>query len=367
MVGVWVCASCCGPVVFLPSFIPSDTAQRSSAAMARVSWVGRARCLLVVVVVVMMRTKPAFSQDFPTVAKSIANPDFPCGEPYGPNGEPPAGRRVARQIIFPDEEIYHHYWAQLMHRGEPGVRGGEAPLKPVDETDTFCGASVISDRFLITAAHCIYEAPNPVNSVRLGDINLRTDRESNSKPVDHEITLIITHPGYDPEKSMRHNDLALLMTKEKIQFNDIVFPYCISDQPPAPGTLVTIAGFGLFNATTKPDHLLEANFTVMDTAECEKIYQEHDQEAFLRVRYPNLLQGTDIICATDDTSDACQGDSGGPMFMVKDGKRYLEGVVSGGASCRANFKSVLPGLYISLARHVHFISDYVLGPPVDVS
>ncbi|MPC51935.1 Serine protease 55 [Portunus trituberculatus] len=206
---------------------------------------------------------------------------------------------------------------------------------------------------------------NRVNTVRVGDINLRSDSESNSKPVDHEIALIITHPGYDPDKSIRHNDLALLMTKEKIQFNDIVFPYCISDQPPAPGTQVTISGFGLFNATTKPDHLLEANFTVMDTAECENIFKKHDQEAFLRVRYPNLLQRTDIICAIDEVSSACQGDSGGPMFLVKNRKRYLEGVVSGGASCRANFKSVLPGLYISLARHVHFISDYVLGQPID--
>lgn len=53
-------------------------------------------------------------------------------------------------------------------------------------------------------------------------------------------------------------------------------------------------------------HVLEANFTIMDTKECEDIYIENFREHTLRLRYPNLLQNTDIICAIDDVSDACQ-------------------------------------------------------------
>lgn len=316
------------------------------------------------VAVVVTIPAPAYSQNSASpVQKNIANPDFPCGEPYGPNGEPPSRRRVARQIIFPDDEGYPHYLGLLMFKGEPGTREGETLTAKLSVEDTFCGASVISDHFIVTAAHCVFDATKPVNSVRLGDIDLTSDSERNSRPVDYEIEFIFVHPAYNEESLVRHNDLALLKTKDKIQFNDVVFPYCISDQPPPPGTTVTASGFGLYNATTRPDHLLEANFKVMDTKECEDIYLREGQEARLRTRYPSLLQGTDIICAIDDVADACQGDSGGPMFREKNGKQYLEGIVSGGADCRANFKSVLPGLYLSLAKHIDFINAYVYGPP----
>lgn len=329
--------------------------------MARVSWASRAVLLLVAVTV--MLPAPASAQGAASpVQGSIANPNFPCGEPYGSNGEPPAPRRVARQIILPDFENYQKYLRILLQEAVPDIRSEDFILDDEPpESAPYCGATVISDHFIITAAHCIYKAPEPITSVTLGDIDLSIEGEENSRAVDYTIADIFVHPGYSNLTSAEYNDVALLKTKEKIQFNDVVFPFCISDEVSDPGTIVLISGFGLYNATTQPDHLLEANLTVMDTAECEEIYIQEGLEESLRLRYPDLLQGTDIICATDEVSDACQGDSGGPVLIQRDGKLFLEGIVSAGVSCRGNFKPLVPGLYLSLAKHIDFINEHVFS------
>ncbi|KAG0728129.1 Phenoloxidase-activating factor 3 [Chionoecetes opilio] len=288
-----------------------------------------------------------------------------CGQPYGRNGEPPSRRRVSRQIIFPDERNYNFYFNLVMGRAKPDTRDNQKPpTKDASEEERFCSASPISEHFLVTAAHCVFDETRPVSAITLGDIDLATDNERNSRPADYEIEVIFAHPEYDPDSQVRYNDIALLRTRLPIQFNEVVFPYCVSDSPLAPGTVVTASGFGLYNATSQPDHLLEANFTVLAQAACEATYLREGLEDSLRIRYPKLLKGSDIICAIDDVSDACQGDSGGPLYLRKGGKQYLGGIVSGGASCRGNFKSVLPGLYLSLAKHIDFINDSIFPPRI---
>ena len=46
-----------------------------------------------------------------------------CGEPYGPNGELPEHTRRKRQIIFPDEPQYSHFFQLLLDT--PFTRVGE--------------------------------------------------------------------------------------------------------------------------------------------------------------------------------------------------------------------------------------------------
>ncbi|KAG0728130.1 Phenoloxidase-activating factor 3 [Chionoecetes opilio] len=289
-----------------------------------------------------------------------------CGQPYGRNGEPPSRRRVSRQIIFPDERNYNFYFNLVMGRAKPDTRDNQKPpTKDASEEERFCSASPISEHFLVTAAHCVFDETRPVSAITLGDIDLATDNERNSRPADYEIEVIFAHPEYDPDSQVRYNDIALLRTRLPIQFNEVVFPYCVSDSPLAPGTVVTASGFGLYNATSQPDHLLEANFTVLAQAGVRGHLPARGPRGFAQNQVPENAEGKrKSSVGIDDVSDACQGDSGGPMYLRKGGKQYLGGIVSGGASCRGNFKSVLPGLYLSLAKHIDFINDSIFPPRI---
>ncbi|CAL4179530.1 unnamed protein product, partial [Meganyctiphanes norvegica] len=90
----------------------------------------------------------------------------------------------------------------------------------------FCGASLISDRYLLTAAHCIVEGRSPV-MVSLG----REDLSKNPTPGinTYEIQNHYIQPSYGSGK-YGYNDIAILKTKRKVLYNDKTWPFCLPDK-----------------------------------------------------------------------------------------------------------------------------------------
>ncbi|RXG56507.1 Venom serine protease 34 [Armadillidium vulgare] len=60
----------------------------------------------------------------------------------------------------------------------------------------FCGAALLNGQFIITAAHCIQGMRAAQLSVSLGDHNMNTESETNSKV--YQIERIIKHKRYNP-------------------------------------------------------------------------------------------------------------------------------------------------------------------------
>lgn len=282
---------------------------------------------------------------------TIADPDFDCGRPYASNGEP-RSRRNTREAN-PDPAP----GPQAETQGAT-TSGQQGPQHQLSVSDTFCGATPISDRFLLTSAYCALK--KPIYSVRLGELDFSRENESNSRPVDYAIEQIIVHPDFDPSSKTRYNDLALLQTVEKIEFNDVVFPYCLPGVRPQPSTPVIGAGFGYVNATHQSPILQEADLLVMTPAECETRYNSEPlQWERLRQDYPALLQGSDLMCAGYPGRGPCKGDEGGPLYSDIEGHRYLVGIASFTGSCDNG--DVMPGVYMSVADHIDFIDSVLYG------
>jgi secreted trypsin-like serine protease len=130
----------------------------------------------------------------------------------------------------------------------------------------FCGGSILSDSFILTAAHCVDdETPDAISIV--AGIHSKSENGGTTRDVD----AIYVHPDWSSSSSERRNDIALLHISEPFQFSSD--PYvrrtCVPDvkwptnvvEYPANRTRLAIAGWGhtrMGDSSSSPDKLQQA-------------------------------------------------------------------------------------------------------------
>ncbi|XP_021066888.1 transmembrane protease serine 11B-like protein [Mus pahari] len=204
----------------------------------------------------------------------------------------------------------------------------------------YCGASLIGERFLLTAAHCFQGTNNPKNfTVSFGT-------RVTPAYMQHSVQEIIIHEDY--VKGEHHDDVAVIKLTEKVSFSNDVHRVCLPEStqifPPGEGVVVT--GWGSFSYNGKSPLLLQkASIKIIDTNTC------NSEEA-----YGGRIVDT-MLCAgyLEGSIDACQGDSGGPL--VHPNSRdiwYLVGIVSWGHECGRVNK---PGVYMRVTSYRDWIAS----------
>jgi len=201
----------------------------------------------------------------------------------------------------------------------------------------WCGGTLISDRHILTAAHCTAGETTDSLKVLLGEHRV----DDNSYTI-MPISKIIDDPKYN-RRTLKY-DFSILELIEPVTFSAAIAPACMPSDTSKDfaGEVATVSGWGtLTSGGNQPSVLHSVDVTVTTNEVCKQAYGEKD------------IGGMNI-CAADSGKDSCQGDSGGPLVIQENGRYVIAGVVSWGYGCALEG---YPGVY----ARTTFRKDWILA------
>ncbi|UJR25720.1 hypothetical protein I4U23_007071 [Adineta vaga] len=242
--------------------------------------------------------------------------------------------------IIGGENAMEHTWPMMVS------------LRLMNADRHWCGGSILSNSYILTAAHCLFGRSSnpPVDVVIAVGLTNSSDPNRIQRTVDH----IYFHPEYIGIKDSFRHDIAVLHLNQSlaIENNSFLTKTCINRvNPPIlsteyikNGTRLSVIGWG------------------------RRQLNSFDQSTILQQVEVYAIDNNDPICKTamNDSEtqfcaglhkggkDSCQGDSGGPIFQWAGDYWEQVGIVSHGDGCAQPNR---PGVYTRLSYYYDWINN----------
>ncbi|XP_038153700.1 coagulation factor VII [Cyprinodon tularosa] len=221
-------------------------------------------------------------------------------------------------------------------------RGGSPWQVLIHRSDGFgfCGGTLVTDRWVVSAAHCFVDS---ADHVTVGNIDKKRPDPGEQKI---KIQEIIVHPHF--HSFTFDSDIALLYLAEPVIRGPTAVPACLPDPHLSEyllrdNTRGMVTGWGATQYLGKSSRFLrKVTLPVVSYQACSASTEQ--------------VITDNMFCAgyLETSMDACSGDSGGPFVVNYRGTWFLTGIVSWGEKCAAKGKY---GVYTRLGNFLSWMRE----------
>ncbi|XP_065813950.1 ovochymase [Labrus bergylta] len=236
---------------------------------------------------------------------------------------------------------------------------GEIPWHLLIKEPKRGGASLINDRWAVTAAHVVEDVQQ--NALRMfgGLVHREAMTNRFSNVAEMGIERIIIHPHYNTgvrDRTNFDNDIALIRLASRVALGPNILPICLPEgnRGLLDNEQGTVSGWGMTEGPQgfhQSSTLKYVDIGVYSLAQCQDTPYTKSKK---RTVFTN-----NMFCAGATGKDSCQKDSGGPFVLPvlsEEGPYYLTGIVSWGPPCRdRQYK----GYYTKVENYVDWIKTTI--------